>query len=92
MLNNSELILFLPCWFQFVYVIFFIAGRWTEEEENFLSQCVREQTNTKEGDSVTSGVIWSKIAEKLGTRTEKQCRSKWYDGRLCFSKVFTAYF
>ena len=56
----------------------FVSGRWTEEEENVLSQCVREQTNTKEGEPVTSGVIWSKIAEKLGTRTEKQCRSKWY--------------
>eukprot|EP00794_Sanderia_malayensis_P006061 gene6061-6763_t len=53
------------------------TGRWTEEEETILSQCVREQTNTKEGESVTTGVTWSTIAEKLGTRTEKQCRSKW---------------
>ncbi|XP_065066633.1 cyclin-D-binding Myb-like transcription factor 1 isoform X2 [Rhopilema esculentum] len=53
------------------------TGKWTLREESFLSRCVREQTNTKEGESVTTGVVWSTIAEKLGTRTEKQCRSKW---------------
>ena len=29
------------------------------------------------GESVTSGLSWAQVAEHVGTRTEKQCRTKW---------------
>lgn len=32
---------------------------------------------TEPGDIVTQGVSWAAVAERVGTRSEKQCRSKW---------------
>jgi len=29
------------------------------------------------GQSVTSGLSWAEVAEQVGTRSEKQCRTKW---------------
>ena len=29
------------------------------------------------GQSVTSGLSWAAVAEKVSTRSEKQCRTKW---------------
>lgn len=54
-----------------------ISGKWTEEEEKRLAEVVHELTSTEPGDIVTQGVSWAAVAERVGTRSEKQCRSKW---------------
>lgn len=38
---------------------------------------VHELTGTVTGDVVTQGVSWASVADLVGTRSEKQCRSKW---------------
>ncbi|XP_043093755.1 cyclin-D-binding Myb-like transcription factor 1 [Puntigrus tetrazona] len=53
------------------------TGKWTEEEERRLAEVVHELTGTEAGDVVTQGVSWASVAEIVGTRSEKQCRSKW---------------
>ncbi|KAJ6666404.1 hypothetical protein lerEdw1_000677 [Lerista edwardsae] len=52
-------------------------GKWTEEEEKRLAEVVHDLTSTEPGDIVTQGVSWAAVAERVGTRSEKQCRSKW---------------
>lgn len=53
------------------------TGKWTEEEERRLAEVVHELTGTEAGDAVTQGVSWATVAELVGSRSEKQCRSKW---------------
>ncbi|XP_068132266.1 cyclin-D-binding Myb-like transcription factor 1 isoform X2 [Hyperolius riggenbachi] len=53
------------------------TGKWTDEEERRLTDVVHELTGTETGDIVTQGVSWALVAERVGTRSEKQCRSKW---------------
>ncbi|XP_041058575.1 cyclin-D-binding Myb-like transcription factor 1 isoform X2 [Carcharodon carcharias] len=53
------------------------TGKWTVEEERRLAEVVHELTATDPGDIVTQGVSWAAVAERVGTRSEKQCRSKW---------------
>ncbi|KAG8577044.1 hypothetical protein GDO81_010049 [Engystomops pustulosus] len=53
------------------------TGKWTDEEERRLADVVHELTGTETGDIVTQGVSWASVAERVGTRSEKQCRSKW---------------
>lgn len=53
------------------------SGKWTEQEEERLSKTVRELTCTKPGESITTGILWTHVAKTVGTRSEKQCRSKW---------------
>lgn len=53
------------------------SGKWTEEEERRLAEVVHDLTGTEAGDVVTQGVSWATVAELVGTRSEKQCRSKW---------------
>ncbi|XP_043944280.1 cyclin-D-binding Myb-like transcription factor 1 isoform X2 [Protopterus annectens] len=53
------------------------TGKWTEEEEKRLAKVVHELTCTEPGDIVTQGVSWASVAELVGSRSEKQCRSKW---------------
>ncbi|XP_063067822.1 cyclin-D-binding Myb-like transcription factor 1 [Engraulis encrasicolus] len=53
------------------------TGKWTEDEERRLAEVVHELTGTEVGEVVTAGVSWASVAELVGTRSEKQCRSKW---------------
>ncbi|XP_065830067.1 cyclin-D-binding Myb-like transcription factor 1 [Oscarella lobularis] len=53
------------------------TGKWSEEEERRLSEAVHEITNTKTAEYVTCSLPWAQVADKVATRTEKQCRSKW---------------
>ncbi|KAM4039177.1 cyclin-D-binding Myb-like transcription factor 1 isoform 2-T2 [Anomaloglossus baeobatrachus] len=53
------------------------TGKWTDEEERRLTDVVHELTGTESGDIVTQGVSWASVAERMGSRSEKQCRSKW---------------
>lgn len=54
-----------------------LTGKWTEEEERRLAEVVHELTGTEPGHTVTQGVSWASVADLVGTRSEKQCRSKW---------------
>ncbi|XP_015761824.1 PREDICTED: cyclin-D-binding Myb-like transcription factor 1 isoform X1 [Acropora digitifera] len=53
------------------------SGKWTTEEEHRLSSAVHELCSTSVDDYITAGISWAAVAEKVGTRSEKQCRSKW---------------
>lgn len=41
-------------------------------------QIVREEAKVEAGVSVDSGLSWQRISNKLGSRSEHQCRHKWY--------------
>ncbi|XP_064633365.1 cyclin-D-binding Myb-like transcription factor 1 [Lineus longissimus] len=53
------------------------SGKWLPEEEHRLTSAVYEQSQARPGESVTQGISWSAVAEKVLTRSEKQCRTKW---------------
>ncbi|XP_075900349.1 cyclin-D-binding Myb-like transcription factor 1 isoform X1 [Nelusetta ayraudi] len=53
------------------------TGKWSEEEERRLTEVVYEMAGASPGSAVTAGVSWATVAERVGTRSEKQCRSKW---------------
>uniref|UniRef100_A0AAV2IT10 Cyclin-D-binding Myb-like transcription factor 1 n=1 Tax=Knipowitschia caucasica TaxID=637954 RepID=A0AAV2IT10_KNICA len=53
------------------------TGKWTEEEERRLAEVVYDMAGVTPGSAVTGGVSWAIVAEKVRTRSEKQCRSKW---------------
>lgn len=53
------------------------TGKWTEEEERRLAEVVYEMAGVTPGSAVTGGVSWAVVAEKVRSRSEKQCRSKW---------------
>lgn len=53
------------------------SGKWTVEEEQRLSNAVHELSSATSGDFITAGISWAAVAERVGTRSEKQCRSKW---------------
>ncbi|XP_033111281.1 cyclin-D-binding Myb-like transcription factor 1 [Anneissia japonica] len=52
-------------------------GKWSPEEEQLLAESVYELTGAVPGSSVTTGVSWNQVAKQVGTRSEKQCRTKW---------------
>ncbi|XP_029411610.1 cyclin-D-binding Myb-like transcription factor 1 [Nannospalax galili] len=53
------------------------TGKWAEEEERTLAEVVHELTKTNPGEQVTKGVPWTAVAQRVCTRSAKQCRSKW---------------
>ncbi|XP_041492832.1 cyclin-D-binding Myb-like transcription factor 1 [Microtus oregoni] len=53
------------------------TGKWTEEEEQLLRDVVHELTCTEMDEKVTQGVSWAIVAQRVGTRSAKQCRAKW---------------
>ncbi|XP_060075420.1 cyclin-D-binding Myb-like transcription factor 1 isoform X1 [Ylistrum balloti] len=53
------------------------SGKWLPEEEHRLSSAVYELAGVKPGENVTSGLSWASVAERVLTRSEKQCRTKW---------------
>ncbi|KAM8883140.1 cyclin-D-binding Myb-like transcription factor 1 isoform 1-T1 [Synchiropus picturatus] len=53
------------------------TGKWSEEEERRLAEVVYEMAGVSPGSAVTGGVSWALVAEKVRSRSEKQCRSKW---------------
>lgn len=53
------------------------TGKWSEEEERRLTEVVYEMAGVSPGSAVTAGVSWATVADKVRTRSEKQCRSKW---------------
>ena len=60
-----------------VYYIPYPTGKWSPEEENLLASSVYDLSNASPGESITTGISWAQVAERVGTRTEKQCRAKW---------------
>ncbi|XP_041819969.1 cyclin-D-binding Myb-like transcription factor 1 isoform X2 [Chelmon rostratus] len=53
------------------------TGKWSEDEERRLAEVVYEIAGVSPGSAVTGGVSWATVADKVRTRSEKQCRSKW---------------
>ncbi|KAK3101344.1 hypothetical protein FSP39_002865 [Pinctada imbricata] len=53
------------------------SGKWLPMEERKLCSAVYELTGAKQGENITCGLSWANVAEKVGTRSEKQCRTKW---------------
>ncbi|KAM4570276.1 cyclin-D-binding Myb-like transcription factor 1 isoform 2-T4 [Odontesthes bonariensis] len=53
------------------------TGKWSEEEERRLAEVVYEMAGVTPGSAVTGGVSWATVADRVRTRSEKQCRSKW---------------
>ncbi|CAE1309382.1 DMTF1 [Acanthosepion pharaonis] len=53
------------------------SGKWLPEEECRLTDAVCELTGAQPGENITHGLSWAAVAERVGTRSEKQCRTKW---------------
>lgn len=52
-------------------------GKWLPAEERRLAEAVYELTNALPGEMISSGLSWAIVAERVSTRSEKQCRTKW---------------
>ncbi|KAK3579059.1 hypothetical protein CHS0354_029918 [Potamilus streckersoni] len=53
------------------------SGKWLPEEEKRLAAAVYDLSGAKPGENVTQGLSWAFVAERVITRSEKQCRTKW---------------
>lgn len=53
------------------------TGKWFPCEEDRLAEAVYELSRAVPGEIVTTGISWASVAEKVATRSEKQCRTKW---------------
>ncbi|KFM77482.1 Cyclin-D-binding Myb-like transcription factor 1, partial [Stegodyphus mimosarum] len=52
-------------------------GKWLPAEEHRLAEAVYELANALPGEMISTGLSWAVVAERVGTRSEKQCRTKW---------------
>ncbi|XP_076053058.1 cyclin-D-binding Myb-like transcription factor 1 isoform X2 [Oratosquilla oratoria] len=52
-------------------------GAWKAEEEDRLAAAVYDLASALPGEQVTAGISWGEVATRVGTRSEKQCRTKW---------------
>ncbi|KAL4226547.1 Cyclin-D-binding Myb-like transcription factor 1 [Mactra antiquata] len=53
------------------------SGKWLPEEEKRLTQAVYDLAGGRPGEDIVHGLSWAAVAEKVITRSEKQCRTKW---------------
>ncbi|XP_052823223.1 cyclin-D-binding Myb-like transcription factor 1 isoform X3 [Octopus bimaculoides] len=53
------------------------SGKWLPEEEQRLTDAVCELSGAQPGENITHGLSWAAVSERVGTRSEKQCRTKW---------------
>lgn len=53
------------------------VGKWLPAEERRLAEAVYELANALPGEMISTGLSWAVVAERVGTRSEKQCRTKW---------------
>lgn len=47
------------------------------EEEDLLSEAVFALTQSLPGENSVVGIPWIQIAQRVGSRSERQCRKKW---------------
>nr|XP_045613577.1 cyclin-D-binding Myb-like transcription factor 1 isoform X2 [Procambarus clarkii] len=52
-------------------------GAWSADEEDRLSIAVYDMAQVLPGEQVTSGISWGEVSNRVRTRSEKQCRTKW---------------
>ncbi|KAG8187703.1 hypothetical protein JTE90_000169 [Oedothorax gibbosus] len=52
-------------------------GKWLPAEEQRLAEAVYDLANALPGEMISSGLSWAVVADRVGTRSEKQCRTKW---------------
>lgn len=50
---------------------------WLPAEERRLAEAVYELSGALPGEIVSSGLSWTAVAERVSSRSEKQCRTKW---------------
>lgn len=53
------------------------TGTWTEEEEHALVQAVNAITRELGEERSRGQILWTKVAERVGTRSRQQCALKW---------------
>ncbi|XP_075750916.1 cyclin-D-binding Myb-like transcription factor 1 isoform X2 [Rhipicephalus microplus] len=52
-------------------------GVWVTAEERRLAEAVYDLSGALPGEMVSGGLSWTAVAERVGSRSEKQCRTKW---------------
>lgn len=52
-------------------------GVWVTAEERRLAEAVYDLSGALPGEMVSAGLSWTAVAERVGSRSEKQCRTKW---------------
>lgn len=52
-------------------------GVWVTAEERRLAEAVYDLSGALPGEMVSGGLSWTAVAQRVGSRSEKQCRTKW---------------